>query len=309
MNNPSKGVIDNMYLERLKSSRDSSAVIKTRFLSFRSNFSNVKIIVLEGDDDKIIYGQWLQMVKPGWDYEPFPCGGKKEVRTLYNSLHKDRSGAKEGITFFVDRDYDDLHGFGAVDNIFLTSYYSVENYLVSVYTLSSLLRDVFPCHEVPGLRNKIIELFVDDYKNFLSITYRINERIFIARKNHIEISQRLPKTLTQIAIINVGSVTAANFSAESIVPFKTEPDPVTLAALKKEFSALDDKTRYRGKFALKFFTVWLEKLAVEFSEWTTGLLGDTKPKGNIRRAEITLSNFASKCQLPNIFSVFAKNMK
>ena len=69
------------------------------------------MLVFEGDDDKIVYGQWIRRVRPTLRYEPFPCGGKKEVRELKNALARDLAHLDDGVFFFVDRDFNDLLGF------------------------------------------------------------------------------------------------------------------------------------------------------------------------------------------------------
>jgi hypothetical protein len=127
------------------------------------------VFAFEGDDDKIVYGQWIRRLFPRLHYEPFPCGGKKGVKALKNSLHKDLTGQERNVLFFVDRDYDDLAGFESQSGVFMTDAYSVENYLVTPRVVGELLRDEFPCHARPDLRQKIARIFVDDYAKFLSL--------------------------------------------------------------------------------------------------------------------------------------------
>ncbi len=301
--NPEEG-----FLEIMKAARGSSAVLKARLLALRSSLANVKIFAVEGDDDKIIYGQWLQRVRPDLCYEPFPCGGKKEARMLSNSLSKDVSGLKNDVVILVDRDYNDLDGFCDCDNVFMTEFYSAENYLVNEDVLEILLKDIFPCHALPGVRKEIISLFNSDYSNFLEITTDINRRIYIARKIPVEITRRLPKSLGQISSVELGKVTAINVSVEELIPYEREPLFNEIESLCASFSKLEPKTRYRGKFAIKFFMIWLDKLANEFSTWSLGLFGSVKPEGVVRRAELTLSTFASKSCIPSNFIQFVNRM-
>jgi Protein of unknown function (DUF4435) len=69
------------------------------------------LLAFEGDDDKIVYGQWIRRIRPGLRYEPFPCGGKREAKELKNALGRDLAQLGENVFFLVDRDYDDLTGF------------------------------------------------------------------------------------------------------------------------------------------------------------------------------------------------------
>jgi hypothetical protein len=284
------------FVERLKLARQSGAVLKAKLITLRSDLPESIVLAFEGDDDKIVYGQWIRRLRPNLRYEPFPCGGKKEARGLKNALLRDLNGMGKKVYFLVDRDFDDWIGFGWVDAVFMTDMYSIENYLVSKEVLEELLRDEFPCHARPDIRAEIVSVFEKDYARFLEITSRINERIFIARQIPLELKRRLPTSLRTLATVEVGNVGPVQTAPEDIVIYDREPTPEELVGLGERFALLEAKTRYRGKFALKFFREWLNKLADNYGREDANLFSGVE--GSIRRAELVLSNFASKSRLP-----------
>jgi hypothetical protein len=129
MSNPGELTPEDTLLSRMKSARRSGVVLKAKLITLRSDLPGVIFLAFEGDDDKIIYGQWIRRIRPALRYEPFPCGGKKEARELRNALRRDLARLGESMFFFVDRDYDDLRGFDGSDGVFMTDTYAVENCL------------------------------------------------------------------------------------------------------------------------------------------------------------------------------------
>ncbi len=76
-------------VEKARSYRGSGAVFKSRLIAFRARFPTKPVFVFEGQDDKIIYSQWVIKLRPDLVYEPFPCHGKKNVLWLRDSVLRD----------------------------------------------------------------------------------------------------------------------------------------------------------------------------------------------------------------------------
>jgi hypothetical protein len=292
----------------VKSARRGAVVLKAELVSLRSDLPDVVVLAFEGDDDKIVYGQWIRRVRPQFQYEPFPCGGKKEARDLKNALGRDLAQLGNNVFFVVDRDYDDLAGFNSIDKLFITEMYAVENYIVDEEVLEELLRDEFPCHAKPDVRQLIVKAFRKDYDDFLRHTADINKRLYIARRLGIRLTRRLPTGLRQLAKVELRNVTSAGTKPEELVLCEREPTSEESARFSEEFKQLDPKLRYRGKFAIKFFREWLKKLSEEYLAGEAGAFGRRMPEGAIRRAEFVLSNFASKSRLPKGFAAFVNEI-
>jgi hypothetical protein len=304
MSSPDGLTPEEEFVERVKSARRGTVVLKAKLVSLRSDLPDAVVLAFEGDDDKIVYGQWIRRVRPQLRYEPFPCGGKREARELKNALGRDLAQLGDNVFFLVDRDYDDLVGFNSIDKMFVTDMYAVENYIVDDEVLEELLRDEFPCHAKPDVRRLIVEVFRKDYKDFLRHTVAINERLYLARRLEIRLTKRLPTSLRLLAEVEIGNVTSVGTKPEELVLCEREPTPEEVTEFTKEFKELDPNLRYRGKFAVKFFHEWLRKLSQEYLAGESGAFGRRMPEGVIRRAEFVLSNFASKSRLPSELATF-----
>ena len=192
----------------------------------------------------------------------------------------------------------------SIDKMFVTDAYSVENYLVDEEVLEKLLRDEFPCHAQPQVRQQIVNIFRKDYSEFLRHTAPVNLRLYVARRLEIKLTKQLPKTLRQLVTVRIGNIGAVAVDPKAVVACEREPTSEEVGKLLDAFEGLDPKVRYRGKFAIKFFQEWVGKLAVEYLAGEAGAFGQRMPEGAIRRAEFVLSNFASKSRVPTGFAAF-----
>ena len=95
------------YIARLRQSRDSRSVIKTRFVTLKGRVGDGNILVFEGDDDKIIYNKWISRISPALSYEVFVCNGKRRVCILQAILRDDLGTLANNTYMFIDRDYDE----------------------------------------------------------------------------------------------------------------------------------------------------------------------------------------------------------
>lgn len=288
---------DDAYMHRMKTARDSSAVLKLRLLSLKSQLPGTLIFVFEGDDDKIVYFHWIKRLRAELSYEAFPCRGKKYVLKLREAVSRDLGNARDGVYFFVDRDFDDLAGHPTDENTFLTDCYSTENYLVSDVVLEDTLINEFHCHGRPDVRGEITEIFRRVYGEFLFSTKEINRRWYIACQTGVSIKKK-PEKIKSIANVAFDCVLPHESSAEEIIVFGQEPDADAAIAHYNEFDGLDPVTRYRGKFALMFFDKWISLLADEYANPESETFGDLDRSAKARLSELSLGSYAAKSEFP-----------
>ncbi len=293
-------------LVSIKASRQSGAVIKLQLAKLRSSIPELPILAFEGDDDKCVYSQWISRARSNLEYAMMPCGGKAGVLELRQSLSVDRTGLANGVFFFADRDFDDLRDQPPGADIFMTDTYSVENYLVSERVLESLLKVEFHCHADPELVQRTVEIFKADYGEFLSVTKEANLRLFAARQIGAEV-ERLPTSIGKIAKVEFGKVSPGSLSSDSIVRFAEASDGL-IAGYEAQFSTLSPNSRYRGKFALLFFSAWLQCLAAERKKASPHHFSALSNTSKFRTGELTLANFASKSALPLGFHAFLESI-
>lgn len=282
-------------VKRLIRARDNRSVLKIELLSLDAQLKDEPIFVFEGRDDREAYSVWLRRTNEHLRYEPFSCGSKKKVLTLFDITSRDRGGLKSRVFFFVDRDFDDLQGREPNSFIFMTDRYAIENYLVDSATLDDLLKVEFHCDGMPDVRAKVLDVFEKAYSEFLLSTKNMNERLFIARRLGVE-TKPLPDRLKFLANVAVTEVADSEKSAEEIVVLEADPDPETLAPLRDEFRELNGAERYRGKFALMFFRRWLELLSDERRAETSDLF-PSRCHHKIKN-DFPISLLAIRCPIP-----------
>jgi len=282
-------------VKRLIRARDNRSVLKIKLLNLDAQIKDEPIFVFEGRDDREVYSVWLRRTKEDLRYEPFSCGNKKKVLTLFDIASRDRGDLKNRVFFFVDRDFDDLQGREPNPVIFMTDRYAIENYLVDSATLEDLLKVEFHCDGMPDVRGKVLTIFEKAYSEFLLSTKNVNERLFIARRLGVE-TKPLPDSLNVLAKVAVTEVAESEKSAEEIVVLEVDPAPEALAPLREEFRELNGAARYRGKFALMFFKRWLELLSDERRAETSDLF-PSRCHHKIKN-DFPVSLLAIRCPIP-----------
>lgn len=249
---------DDQYLISLKLARDASAVLKLRFAERRSSLAEgTRMFVYEGSSDKLAYYFWAKALQPDLKYEPFLCGTKDTVLQLLDLLRRDVTGLAVGVYFFVDRDFDDLRDRKPEQNVFMTGTYSIENYLVTSEVLEDLLKIDFHCDGHPEARERIRTIFSATYRQFLEVTKNLNFRIFLARRLNIRQVSKIPTGVSQLAQVKLESACAVDSDPCALVTLEREPTPKEAEDLRPAFEELEPELRYRGKFALAFFSKWL----------------------------------------------------
>jgi hypothetical protein len=287
------------YVQAQIAARARPSVIKSKLLTLRSEYPAGLVLAIEGRDDKVAYSHWITQAKPGLSYEFLVCGGKRQVRQLKNALVRDLGTLGTDVMFIVDRDFDDLAGFDCISDVLMIERYSIENFVVDEAVVELSMCVAYPCNGNPGMREAICRTFREDYRCFLQATTELNRRIFVARRLRFDIDHLIPSSVDGLVAIKLGKVTAVEQDVKQAIPFTKEPSDAVLAALSVEFDKLEPALRYRGKFAIKFLTKWLEQLADEFRNSRLGLFGLLAAEGEkINHPELSLGAFASRSPIP-----------
>jgi Protein of unknown function (DUF4435) len=295
------------YIRSRIEARHRPAVIKVRFLNYRSQYPQGLVLAVEGDDDKVVYSHWIARAVPDLAYEFFVCGGKRGVRQLRNVFYDDLGGGGKDVIFLVDRDFDDLMGFKTDENVFMLDRYSIENYLVESNVLEVTLKAAYPNHTEPNIRATVCRLFDDDYRAFLEISAELNKRIFSARRLGCDIDDHMPDSLNVIAKVELGNVEPIGADVSAVLPFDSEPDELRLSELAREFESLTPAERYRGKFAMKFFRVWLDALAKEYRTPKLAIFSMADNSGGkIKSDEFSIGSLASRSSIPEGLESFLR---
>ncbi|MDO6676905.1 DUF4435 domain-containing protein [Tenacibaculum sp. 1_MG-2023] len=154
--------------------RASSGVFRLR-QKYSSNNQEVHIFV-EDEDDYVFYQIPLKQLYVDYKIIPYFQKGKKNVLDAYNEINW-TNYIKEKVLFFIDKDFDDLLGINNKldSNVFVTKYYSIENYLVTVEVFEIILMRFFGIKErilideFLGKINNAHNEFIKNIKSIISL--------------------------------------------------------------------------------------------------------------------------------------------
>lgn len=260
------------FLAELRNSRQSSATAYKEFLNRQEPVS--LHIFVEGNDDSSFYRNFFTPYQGKFNTQKFyDCGGKHQVYETRNKImtREDPPAWSNSmvILYFVDKDLSDLlqedYPIGA--DIFVTDYYSIENYLVSEEMLEIIWEDFFNFYgenkpEFSPFRKKFqkeLQCFYDHIrpvmmwiihhkKNCASLSFsrirlhelfEVNESLELRRKIEGDVQSLIAKLDKSC---NLTTTTQC---------FEEEKDIIL---------ELNPKTYIRGKFEVWFFVKFLEAL-------------------------------------------------
>ncbi|ROO09586.1 hypothetical protein BK673_11810 [Pseudomonas fluorescens] len=163
------------FLATLKAAIQEPIVLKHNFLVCYDSQANNLHVFFEGKTDESFYGTYLRSVKPeSHTLKSYICGNKDGVYYYHKQLsHLYKK--EQPLLFFVDKDIEDIIPFyrEAHDNIHVTEFYSVENYLVNCDSIEQIWAEIFrQCSGTP-IANKISETFSQALDEFHKDFYKV----------------------------------------------------------------------------------------------------------------------------------------
>lgn len=282
------------FLDELRNNRKTPS---TAFLRFLQNQSpNSVHIFVEGDDDPSFYRNGLNhYCESSRKLHYHECGGKTQVYRTRETIQKRTDTPQWSdsmiLIYFVDKDLSDIlqEDYPHASDIFVTDYYSIENYLVSEGMLEVVLTDLFNFYSGEKPESGVIRAkFREELERF----YQYVEPIMIWGLYHkqigtdfsfsdvklhhlfeIESDLRLKKLADDNELVAL-----LNKMCEIHTDNLFSDEEATLQNLIKDF---EPKKYIRGKFEIWFFVKFLQKLAtmlktdlkIDF-RYSQGLMGE-----------------------------------
>ncbi|WP_315712580.1 MULTISPECIES: DUF4435 domain-containing protein [unclassified Bradyrhizobium] len=279
-------------------------MLKLQILSVRSREKIKPIFVFEGPEDLGPFSVWIGRCDDSLAFEPIPASGKDQILRFRDNIKPNEAYLKSGIYFFVDRDFDDLKGYNAGPDLFLTDMYSIENYLVSERVLTSILVDEFKC---AGERIEAVLLCFGRVLQCFHLSMRAaNLRIFAARRLGIGVrNSGLENRITKFVVVELDAVKPLISTADllELIPLDREPTTEEMKDLENEFDKLEPSARYRGKFILSFFLRWLDLLAEERWQPNKSLFA-TSLRSHFSSQQLSKRSLATRSELPHGLRTF-----
>lgn len=286
------------FLDELRNARESAASAFALFLIDYPKYPDYVYAFFEGQDDPSFYnGFILQFLPDPSLLRIYKCGRKAEVYETHRRVML-RATADSKILFFVDKDLSDIldENHPVAGNIYVTDYYSIENFLVSEDMFRRVWFETFnfPVQHGTVDFEKFRAIFRRELERFYSLLLPIMAwTVYLERNGYSPLLSNIE--LSRIFYLNddlvlnrtdraieEGEITilAQMCRTTSVI---VRPDDID--SVMKELSTKDPKIYVRGKFELWFFIKFVSKLGQ--------LLRASMPQvsGSITiRTEITESN-------------------
>jgi len=270
------------FLSELKRARESPISAYHQFLLQNQNTAECVHAFFEGREDSSFYIGFLRR------YVPHPkclyfykCGNKEGVYETFNKIMRAATSRGRAL-FFVDKDLSDFLNEQHIvaENIFVTNYYSIENYLVSEEMLLRISDDLLNLPDSIDT-NKILEKFRIELERFYEQVLPITAWIIYLRRcklrpniNNINLSHffRFNDDLTLEIDLDIKQTNGSSIlerMCEVTTPPGCQPE---IESIVNELANLDPKLYVRGKFEIWFFVKFVGKL-VKLLQGTTNTIG------------------------------------
>lgn len=294
--------------DKAREGRSSGATLKAELATARSRFPDHAILVLEGSDDIGPLSVWISRINDKLVVRFLVGRGKSQLLDLRRRLSRDETGIADSVYLFVDRDFDALRGEPEQANTYVTRGYSIENDLISIESVESILRDELKLAEWDSDFDTCVTLFNSVRQQFGASIESPNLRLFFRVRLGIH-GGYIERRISRYVSIEVDSILPRfdDEAIETLIPSIREPTEEERAQLSTEFDSLVPAIHYRGKFWLDWFLQWLDCLARELREGARSKFR-SKHNNHFNATTITLRSLAGRCPIPPCFEAFIQNV-
>lgn len=282
-------------VDRLREEAASGHVAYTEFILKLKNNKKTLFCFFEGKDDYKYYGLRIETTTQQ-RFESIDCGGKENVLEVKKLIEQKKEYKEIRTSYFIDRDYDKQIN---ITNIYCLPAYSIENQYVTKDVLSKILRNEYSILEESNDYNKVFELFEKLRFEFHEKTLMINAWLACQndyrRKHKIKTYLRIDDTIGNYfsSIVNAelnGIVDLSDLNDINCIEnlFSNAPR-IPLNELQSKmafFKNTNNSQTFRGKFELRFFVSFLDRLKSEVCK-KRPIIFEKKHKCNLRFEFVT----------------------
>jgi hypothetical protein len=273
-------------------------------------------IFLEGVDDQSFYTNYIETLLPE-EQEIFYyiCDGKDNVYQNYSDINWSKFN-KSRTLFFTDKDFDDILNISRSidDNIFVTKYYSIENYLVKDDVLVRFLKEVCSIRDIATI-DEIVNTFKEQLNVFSELMISISAWLIYVREegfdtnfNNIDISNlfEISNDFQIKKLVNSKYGSAYDYLCKSTSanhPF----DYTRILNIARNLSNLGEPKVYlRGKYELWFMFIFCKKvIEIIVPKLNKGI----KQHNRSNKTKITKCNIHIELKEQNILQITAPRVK
>lgn len=146
--------------------RSWSSVLHVYRQGYRAGSGTIHLF-FEGIDDKKYYMPYVRSQIENLETQTYVCNGKTDVLRLRDEIYINELNDVK-ILFFVDKDFDDLLDQlpGPFEDLFVTEFYSIENYLASEGAIRIIFDDFLNINKSDKLYEEVISAFAKSREQF-----------------------------------------------------------------------------------------------------------------------------------------------
>lgn len=250
-------------IDRLVVEQRGPGYVFDRFIrSYNKGEANIYLF-FEGKDDCAFYMQKIRSLSTRTIASHFECQGKKDLELVCERVLSYIDN-KYRAWFFRDKDLDDFLGLTVKksDVMFVTDYYSVENYLVNESSLRVVWEDLFHKEVADPRWVPFRDLFIENRDKFYFRMTLIMSWFLFKKKRGCEVEFKNIKLNQVFEIDDSGGVRRKKGALEYICQ-KSGLDSNFFELLearrvaRKELQSAEPQRYIRGKFDIWFFVKYV----------------------------------------------------
>lgn len=298
--------------ELLIEESESYPVAWDEFLNLYKKQPDSFFCFFEGFDDTKYYGIRINSIVSN-SHNSFRkninCYGKKNVLEIFRLYSNRKKFDYAWVAFFIDRDFDSADELPKDERIYITPYYSIENFYVTDNAFETILRDCLGLSEKDKDFHSILKLYNNRIKEFNNTSEELNAWIYIHRKKGSKLCLRNVsfKQLYSVHLDKINKHYTIRWLNEKLNIEYEIPEKDIKAQIEK-FRIADETVVFRGKYLLMFLRHFLVKLINEcntINKQTDFIEQKYKITLNLSESEsILLSELSNYAETPECLKLF-----
>lgn len=257
------------FLNALEVSMNEDTVITHMFLlEYNPHISAVHAF-FEGKTDESFYGTYIRNLKPeDWKIKTYICGNKNKVYYAHREL-SDKHEKHQPLLFFVDKDLEDIIPINRLEDksIYVTSYYSIENYIVTHDAIDRIWSELLRQSSGTQVSDKLTEAFIAALEDIHSILIDIMSWALMHRREENSLNLGSIRTKDYFRIDDELKVIRKLDLNDMIILLDIQTKQNTTPILKEKIiQCRDELLKYkpkeiiRGHNEIEFFVEFIKRL-------------------------------------------------
>lgn len=305
-------------VDKLRQESSSEHVAYTEFILKLNKRKEYLFCFFEGKDDYKYYGIRVSNICQR-EFEAIDCGGKENVRGVKKLIEQKVEYSAVATSYFIDQDYEN---HSSIPNLYCLPSYSIENQYVTKSVLDKILKNEFSLDQEDKDYQRVIDLFENLQTKFHSKVRLINawlacqsdKRKELKIKTYLKIDNAIGSYFSSIVNPDVRSLKDLNDlnnldTINHLFPDAPEISEEELNIKINHFKHSKEQYTYRGKFELRFFISFLDRLKTEICK-KNSLLFESKHKCNQRfEYSTSLTNLSIYAETPSCLIKYLDSKK